>query len=617
MVAAGLTVREPLVRNAIADRRESFAATHQLSSATGAVLLRYDLLKTAAANPGAAAGMLERKLEAEPVQDGALALAEISYQAGLLEKSRSSGPKSAWYRDAAILAALALEEPGGSRPDLAIRIHNGAVSRLIRASQALGRRAGRNWRDVLREQGIELASTASYLNPRQIADLRVVADLEVKGINHVYQRPGLGVPLVAHRVVPMDVNTPDVQDVADEFLPRDLRTGATAVMKPGGLLAGGGWRSSPATLALIDSFGHKYQPMGDRTVTLACDRTTPLAALLAGRRLAMLEWTGLFDSRFNQQGLDTALYMSRPYEPGKIPVIFVHGLVSSPRAWVKTINELENTPLIDSRYQFWVFLYPTGLPIPSSARRLRESLERVRNVIDPTHSDSALDRTVLVGHSMGGVLSKMMAQRTGESLWNAAITVPLDRFRAPPEVGDAMKGLLVFEPVPFVSRMVFIATPHRGSPIANGPVGWAVSRLMRKPMEQAERIAEIEALNGPNVLTRELRATALNAISSLRTDSPILAALDKIPIDPRVPYHSIIPRLRQDVDSDGVVPYSSSHLKGAESEKIVIGDHSSQETPEVTREIKRILLEHLEISPAQMTAAGRDAVLSADTDSRP
>ena len=101
--------------------------------------------------------------------------------------------------------------------------------------------------------------------------------------------------------------------------------------------------------------------------------------------------------------------------------------------------------------------------------------------------------------------------------------------------------MLVFEPVPFVSRLVFIATPHRGSPIANGPVGWAVSSLMRRPMEQAERIAEIEALNGPNVLTRELSGSALNAISSLRTDSPILAALDRIPINPSVPYHSIIP----------------------------------------------------------------------------
>ena len=424
-------------------------------------------------------------------------------------------------------------------------------------------------------------------------------------MGHVYQRTGLGVPLVAHRVVPADANTPDVQDVQDEFLPHDLRTGATAVMKPGGGLLGGEWRKAPATLTLLDSFGHKFAPLADRNIELACDRTTPLAALMAGRRLAMLEWTGLFDSRFNQQGLDTALYMSRPYEPGKIPVIFVHGLVSSPRAWVKTINELENTPLIDSRYQFWVFLYPTGLPIPSSARRLRESLERVRNVVDPTHSDPALDRTVLVGHSMGGVLSKMMAQRTGSTLWNAAITVPQERFRAPPELREGLTELLVFEPVPFVSRLVFIATPHRGSPIANGPVGWVVSSLMRRPIEQAERIAEIEALNGPNVLTRELRASPLNAISSLRTDSPILAALDRIPIDPSVPFHSIIPLKSKKADSDGVVDYISSHLEGAESEKIVAGDHSSQETPEVTRELRRILLEHLEAGSALATAPAR------------
>jgi hypothetical protein len=161
---------------------------------------------------------------------------------------------------------------------------------------------------------------------------------------------------------------------------------------------------------------------------------------------------------------------------------------------------------------------------------------------------------------------------------------------------------LIFDPVPFVSRLVFIATPHRGSPIANGPIGWAVSGLMRRPMEQAERIAQIENLNGPNVLTRELRNSPLNAISSLRTDSPILAALDKIPIEPSVPYHSIIPLLRRDSDSDGVVKYTSSHLAGAESEKIVTGDHSSQESPEVTSEIRRILLEHLQADAAKFPA---------------
>ena len=285
------------------------------------------------------------------------------------------------------------------------------MSRLIRASQAEAGRPGRNWRKVLEEQRIVLIDHGAL--PESAADRQ-----PARGRRPSSQ--GDGPHLSDERVwefrwwptawCRVDANTPEVQDVQDEFLPRDLRTGATAVMKPGGGLLGGEWRRVPATLTLVDSFGQKFQPLADSKVELACDRTTPLAALLAGRRLAMLEWTGLFDSRFNQQGLDTALYMSRPYEPGKIPVIFVHGLVSSPRAWVQTINELENTPLIESRYQFWVFLYPTGLPIPSSARRLRESLLRVRNVIDPRTRDPALDRTVLVGHSMGGVLSKMMAQ---------------------------------------------------------------------------------------------------------------------------------------------------------------------------------------------------------------
>ena len=157
----GLSVREPWLRNAIEDRKDRFKATNQLSSATGAVLVRFDLLDAAASDPAVAAVSLQTKVETEPVHDGALALAELSYQAGLSVRSRSSKSPSAWYRDAAVLATLALEEPGGSRPDLAVRIHNGAVSRLIRASQAEGRRPGRNWRTVLDEQGIALTATGA------------------------------------------------------------------------------------------------------------------------------------------------------------------------------------------------------------------------------------------------------------------------------------------------------------------------------------------------------------------------------------------------------------------------------------------------------------------------
>jgi pimeloyl-ACP methyl ester carboxylesterase len=508
-----------------------------------------------------------------------------------MRQSAAPGSAISWYRDAAALAWLALNDPASSSPELAIRIHNGAVARLVRVSQAEAGPAGRNWRQVLEEQGITVQTTTPYLDPHQIADLRVAGDLRVKGMARVYHRGGLGVPLVAHRVVAGDCPSADVQDA---FLPRDLRTGATAVLTAGGDLLGGDWRKSPATFILLDSFGPRTQAIGGQRVELAANHTTPLASMVSGRLLAMLEWAGLFESSFHQVGVDTGLYMIRPYEPGKIPVVFVHGLVSSPRAWVQTINELENSPAIASRYQFWVFLYPTGLPIPVSAQRLRDSLVKVRDTLDPCHADSSLDRMVLVGHSMGGVLSKMMAQSSGSALWNATITVPEDRLRAGPKIRKSLDDLLVYQPLPFVRRVVFIATPHRGSPIADGPFGQAVGSLVRRPNEQSSYVAEIEALNGPNVLSPELHGTALNAIGNLRTDSPILAALDRAPIDPAVPYHSIIPLIGAVTSTDGVVEYRSSHVRGTASERIVAGTHFSQGAPEVTAELRRILMQHLE-----------------------
>ena len=345
--------------------------------------------------------------------------------------------------------------------------------------------------------------------------------------------------------------------------------------------------------------------MGDKKVQLASDRTTPLAMQVARGQLEALEWTGLFDSNFEKPGVEAALYMLRPYEPGKIPVIFVHGLFSSPRAWVQTINELQNTPGIASRYQFWMFIYPTGMPIPGSASRLRQGLAKARDTLDPGHGDPALDRMVVVGHSMGGLLAKMMVQDSRWTLWDATITVPHDQFKATPQMEASLDSVLTYRPLPFVNRVVFIATPHRGSPVADSRFGQFISSMVRRPAELDERIAQIEALNGPDVISPELRGRALNAINNLRTDSAILAALDRIPIQPSVRFHSIIPLIGGTADTDGVVEYRSSHLEGAASERIVAGTHVSQQEPAVTAELDRILREHLAATDSTFAASAR------------
>ena len=596
---ASISTKDEHLKNVIDDHWERFEATRSLnvSGATSAVLARQGLVVEARDDPAKAARLLEVRLQSQQPQPGpdeALALAELSYHAGLGRQTVDPRAAIAWYRDASAIAALALAEANGSQRDLAIQIHNNSVARLIRISQSSVIRHGRSWRDVLGEQQIAVGGSSAYLEPIRIADLRVASDIRVEGMDHVYYTNGLGVPVVAHRLAAAS----QPRDAAEQFLPGELRAAATAVMSPAGGLAGGDWKHQPITLVLFDPFQERSVAVGERAVNLASDRTTPLAMQVARGQLAALEWTGLFDSNFERPGLETGLYMIRPYEPGKIPVVFVHGLFSSPRAWVQTINELQNTPALASRYQFWMFMYPTGQPIPLSAAQLREALLRARGALDPEQTDAALDRMVLVGHSMGGLLSKMMAQDSGTALWDAVITVPRDQFKAPPDIKQALDRALILQRLPFVQRVVFIATPHRGSPIADSTFGEIISNLVRLPGKMDARIAEIEAFNGPNAVSKELRGHAINSISGLRTDSPILASLNRIGIPQSVPYHSIIPLIDGVMDTDGVVEYRSSHLDGAKSELIVPGTHTSQEHPDVTRELYHILQLHLATTEA-------------------
>jgi pimeloyl-ACP methyl ester carboxylesterase len=298
---------------------------------------------------------------------------------------------------------------------------------------------------------------------------------------------------------------------------------------------------------------------------------------------------GLF--RFEPTGLSVL----RPYRRGKIPVVLIHGLWSSPWSWARMIEELEADAALRDRYQFWTFGYSTGDPLPYTATLLRHDLDEVRRRFDPDRSDAAFDRLALVGHSMGGLLVKMMVQESGTRLWRLTCDRPVEDLAGDPADCDLLRNALIFKPRPEVRRVVFIATPHRGSRVDRGGLERLGTRLIRLPDPLRVSYGRLIARNGPDFFVERFRKGLPTSIDELEWRSPILMGLDELGLAPNVVAHSIIAD-RHDPPraggTDGLVPYESAHRDGVASELLVPSGHLCQDHPAVIREVRRILEDH-------------------------
>ena len=298
---------------------------------------------------------------------------------------------------------------------------------------------------------------------------------------------------------------------------------------------------------------------------------------------------GLF--RFEPTGLS----LLRPYQRGKIPVVLIHGLWSDPCSWAQMIEALEADAALRDRHQFWTFGYSTGDPIPYSAVLLRRDLDEVRRKLDADRSDAAFDRMVLVGHSMGGLLAKMMVQDSGTRLCRLVSDRPVDELAGERDDCDLFRRALIFKPLPEVRRVVFIATPHRGSRVDQGGLERLGSRLVRLPDPLRASFERLKARNGSHFFHERFRNGLPTSIDELEWKSPILMSLDELGLAPEIKTHSIIADRRDPPragGSDGLVPYESAHLEGVASESLVSAGHLCQDHPSVIREVRRILLEH-------------------------
>jgi pimeloyl-ACP methyl ester carboxylesterase len=287
--------------------------------------------------------------------------------------------------------------------------------------------------------------------------------------------------------------------------------------------------------------------------------------------------------------------MRRPFVRGKVPVVFIHGLWATPRSWEPMILALEVDSALNDAYEFWTFGYSAGDPIPYSASLLRQNLEDARRQVDPEKTDPSFDRMVLIGHSMGGLLAKMLVVESGSRLWSEVSDRPFDELLGEPNDRNIFAQELTAKPLTGVRRVVFIATPHRGSRLSQGWLQTVGARLVGGTESLRLAYARLITRNRPDFFKEGFRKGLPTSIEELEWEAPFLRSLSDLPIAPTVKFHSIIP-VRPDrlyaERTDGLVRYASAHLDSACSEIVISAGHLCQDHPEVIREVRRVLVEH-------------------------
>jgi len=293
------------------------------------------------------------------------------------------------------------------------------------------------------------------------------------------------------------------------------------------------------------------------------------------------------------------IYLMQPYDPNRRIIFMLHGLGSSPEAWVNLANEIMGDPEMRRHYQVWSVYYPTNAPIALNRYTVGNAFNQTLDHFDPGRTAPATHGMVFIGHSMGGVIARLMLSNSGEVLWNDAVRRFNLRGERLQRVQARLGPLLRFAPQPDVERAIFLASPHQGTDIAGDRLGRLIGRLVRLPLTILGKFEEVFlALQDAGEPGAKPKAPRIgNSIDNLKASDPFIRASAALPLAPGLRYHSIIARRKAEgslaESDDGLVPYWSAHLDGALSEKVVVSGHSVQETPEAVLEVRRILRQDL------------------------
>lgn len=580
----------------VADRIKLYAkGGPRATERTRQVLRKYDLDSTWSDGESSIEGLVS-VYRLQPTPEICYALAELNHIAGrkreVFQKKRafSHFVASVSYAYAYLFSPLFDESRNVYDPWFrgAGELYNSSLESGLRIAQGLDRfKAGQVVTVQTCAGPIEFKVTTEHMrsNSCRAHEFKFVSDYRVVGLSNVHQTKGLGVPLIAIQH--------NHDQVDERYYPKGLSFPVTAFLR---------WDDvddehlhARCTVELYDPLQSTETTVAGHTVPLESDLSTPLAHYLNNPQLQALSHLGLLRPVRAQSV--AGLYMTQPFQQDKIPVVMVHGIWSSPMTWMEAVNDLLADPEIRERFQFWFYLYPSGEPFLKTAADLRRDLAELRDIF-PSDSDGKtprkLDEMVVIGHSMGGLISRLLTIDSGDR-FIAAITGnrgirQLDQSSALQQVAHEF----VFEQHQGVRRVVTIGTPYRGSKFANPFSQFALRRLINLPKSTFDDVTrDIARFSGIKHAEIMVPRTSLDALSP---DSPILQTLAMSEASPHVSYHNIVGVIHDvplDRNTDGVVTFASAHRDDVESELIVNADHKQvHRHPLAILELRRILMIH-------------------------
>lgn len=435
---------------------------------------------------------------------------------------------------------------------------------------------------------------ASDIQDMEIDTFKSSYNMNFSGFNTVNRRDGLGAEFIVGRKESYK-NNGFILDPANSSLyqqnnpnihePKFVPVSAVAYPKNSQRLDDI-LKDAEFEIALFDPYQQSRVQMKGQNYPLTGNYSAAYGSWLANKNLGAASYWTLLDKEENL--LMPHLYMLEPFNPDKKIIVFIHGLASSPEAWVTLTNDILGDDILRQNYQVWQIFYSTNMPIFESRFQIYTLLNYTFKYI--AKDSKASHDAVLIGHSMGGVISRLLVSQqdiSGQAIqkMNQAQLEMLQEY-------PVIKERFQFIAIPNFTRAVFISTPHRGTDYADRWFTRLARRMIQLPADFTRKIQ----LSHKN---RQLeRGLVENGASNLSQSSEFMQLTRDILPSSQVVYHSIMGNKQgtsnKALMTDGIVPYTSSHLDHAQSEQIIRGGHSIQETPEAILELRTILHQHLQ-----------------------